>query len=237
MNEVENDDQQQKQQYLRENILDKGYDANEFMEYFKEATGAQDINLNDFTMNQLIDVVNGFYSKKLDNNSAPNARSSFPTIPRELRSDSEQDINNDGSGNSNSISSGQVNENGIEEIVKCVQMEKNDFSKIQDLEIKILFPEKVEPGIFSKPYITYGVSASSLKLNVRKRYSDFEWLYQRLSDYFINCIIPPLCKKNYLEQFNEDFISKRARALVRFMNGIAIHPILRNSFIFIILCL
>jgi len=35
-----------------------------------------------------------------------------------------------------------------------------------------------------------------------------------------------------MEQFNEDFISKRARALERFMNGIAIHPILRNSFIF-----
>jgi len=35
-----------------------------------------------------------------------------------------------------------------------------------------------------------------------------------------------------MEQFNEDFISKRARALEKFMNGIAIHPILRNSFIF-----
>ena len=228
----DNEDQQQKQQYLRENILDKGYDANEFMEYFKETTGAQDINLNDYTMNQLVNVVNGFYSKKSENNSDPNAKSSFPTIPRELRSDSEQDINNEGSGNSNSISSGQVNENGVEEIAKCVQMEKNEFSKIQDLEIKILFPQKVEAGIFSKPYMTYGVSAFPLKMNVRKRYSDFEWLYQRLSDYFINCIIPPLCKKNYLEQFNEDFISKRARALERFMNGIAIHPILRNSFIF-----
>ena len=40
MNEVDNDDQAQKQQYLRENVLEKGYDANEFMEYFKESTGA-----------------------------------------------------------------------------------------------------------------------------------------------------------------------------------------------------
>ena len=65
------DDQHQKQQYLRENILDKGYDANEFMDYFKESTGVQDINLNDYTMNNLIDVVNGFYAKKADNNVAP----------------------------------------------------------------------------------------------------------------------------------------------------------------------
>ena len=231
MNE-DNDDQQKKQQYLRENILDKGYDANEFMEYFKESTGAQDINLNDYTMEELIDVVTGFYAKKGENNSAPNAKNTFPMIPKELRSDSEIGNDNDGSGNSNSNSNGQVNENGIEEIVKCIQMEKTEFSKLQDLEIKIVFPEKVESGIFTKPYITYGVSALPLNLNVRKRYSDFEWLYQKLTDHFINCVIPPLCKKNYMEQFNEDFISKRARALERFMNGIAIHPILRNSFIF-----
>ena len=231
MNE-DNDDQQKKQQYLRENILDKGYDANEFMEYFKESTGAQDINLNDFTMDELIDVVTGFYAKKGENNSAPNAKNTFPMIPKEFKSDSEIGNDNDGSGNSNSNSNGQVNENGIEEIVKCIQMEKTEFSKLQDLEIKIVFPEKVESGIFTKPYITYGVSAMPLNLNVRKRYSDFEWLYQKLTDHFINCIVPPLCKKNYMEQFNEDFISKRARALERFMNGIAIHPILRNSFIF-----
>ena len=125
----ENDDQTQKQQYLRENILDKGYDANEFMEYFKESTGVQEISLNDYSMNQLTEVVAGFFTKKGENNSAPNAKNTYPTIPKELRSDSEQDINNDGSGNSNSLSSGQVNENGIEEIVKCIQMEKTDFSK------------------------------------------------------------------------------------------------------------
>ena len=231
MNE-NNDDQRQKQQYLRENILDKGNDANEFMEYFKDSTGTEDINLNDYSMNQIMEVVSGFYAKKGENNSAPNAQNTFPTIPKELRSDSEQDYNNDGSGNSNSISSGHLNENGIEEIVKCIKMEITEFSKIQDLEIKITFPEKVEAGIFSKPYISYGVSTIPLNLKARKRYSDFEWLYQKLSDHFINCIIPPLCKKNYMEQFNEDFISKRARALERFMNGIAIHPILRNSFIF-----
>ena len=227
-----NADQQQKQHYLRENILDKGYDANEFMDYFKESTGAEDINLNDYSMNQLRDVVTGFYSKKGEYNSAPHAQNTYPSIPKELRSDSEQEINNDGSGNSNSMSSVQINENGIEEIVKCIKMEMTEFSKLQELEIKIAFPEKVDAGIFAKPYISYGVSTIPLNLKAKKRYSDFEWLHQKLADHFINCIIPPLCKKNYMEQFNEDFISKRARALERFMNGIAIHPILRNSFIF-----
>ena len=39
----EDNDQQQKQQFLRENILEKGFDANEFMEYFKETAGVQEM--------------------------------------------------------------------------------------------------------------------------------------------------------------------------------------------------
>lgn len=228
----DNNDQHQKQQYLRENILDKGYDANEFMEYFKESKETQEINLNDYTMNDLKEIVSGFYAKKGENNSAPSPYNNYPPIPNELKSDNEHDNSNYGLGDLNSITSGQLNENGIEEIINCTQMEKTEFSNIQDLEIKIVFPEKVDVGIFSKPYISYGVVTIPSRSTVRKRYSDFEWLHQKLNDHFINCIIPPLCKKNYMEQFNEDFISKRARALERFMNGIAIHPILKNSFIF-----
>ena len=37
---------------------------------------------------------------------------------------------------------GQVNENGIEEIVKCIQM-KTEFSKLQDLEIKIFLQSNI----------------------------------------------------------------------------------------------
>ena len=214
----------EKQSYLRENIINKGYDPNEFMDYFKESTGTADLDLKDYTMEEIVQVVNGFYSKKEQN------KDTYNQIPQELRSVSEQEnMNNE---NSNSNSSGHMNEVGIEEVVKCVQIEKTEFSKLSELEIRIIFPEKIEPGIFSKPYMSYTVQANPTGLMVKKRYSDFEWLYKILTEHFINCVVPPLCKKNYMEQFNEDFISKRARALERFMNGIAIHPILRNSFIF-----
>ena len=226
----ENNAEEEKQTYLREHILDKGYDPNEFMDFFKESTGAADLNLNDYSMEEIVEVVNGFYEKKGELNSEKNNKNSFHQIPQELRSESDQEnINND---ISNSVSSGHLNENGIEETVKCVKIEKTEFTKIPELVIKIKFPEKVEPGIFSKPYMSYSIFANPTNLSIRKRYSDFEWLHKILTEHFVNCIVPPLCKKNYMEQFNEDFISKRARALERFMNGIAIHPILRNSFIF-----
>ena len=221
--------EEEKQSYLREHIINKGYDPNEFMDYFKESTGTADLNLNDYTMQEIIEVVNGFYSKKGESNIQQN--DTYHQIPQELKSECEQDNNNNNE-NSNSNSSGHLNENGVEEIIQCVQIEKTEISKIPELKIRIVFPEKVEPGIFSKPYMSYTVQANPIGLTVKKRYSDFEWLHKVLTEHFINCIVPPLCKKNYIEQFNEDFISKRARALERFMNGIAIHPILRNSYIF-----
>ena len=210
----EENGEEEKQLYLREHIINKGYDPNEFMEFFKDSTGTEYLNLNDYTMDEIIGVVNNFVAKKNEITSQQNHKDSYQQIPNELRSDNEQENNEN---NTSSNSSGQLNENGIEEMVNCVRIEKTEFSKLQELEIRIKFPEKVEPGIFSKPYMSY---------------SDFEWLHNILTGHFINCIVPPLYKKNYLEQFNEDFISKRARALERFMNGIAIHPILRNSFIF-----
>jgi hypothetical protein len=39
-------------------------------------------------------------------------------------------------------------------------------------------------------------------------------------------------KKNYGYRFNEEFISKRLRALEKFLNGISIHPLLRSNEIF-----
>ena len=235
MKEGKEEGEEEKQAYLREHIINKNYDPKEFMDYFKDFSGTEDLNLNDYTMEEIKEVVNGFYAKKNESNYQQNDKDSYPKIPHDLRSESEKDNNNDNNNNTdynNSLSSGHLNENGVEEMIKCVQMEKTEFSKIPELEIRIKFPEKVEPGIFSKPYMSYSVVANPFGLTARKRYSDFEWLHNILSGHFINYIVPPLCKKNYMEQFNEDFISKRARALERFMNGIAIHPILRNSFIF-----
>jgi len=222
--------EEEKQLYLRENIINKGYDPNEFMDYFKESTGTSDLNLNDYTMQEITDVVKGYYTKKGELSPRPNNKDIYNRIPSELMSASEQDNNNNE--NSNSNSSGHINENGIEEIIQCVQIERTEISKTPELNIRIVFPEKVEPGIFSKPYMSYTVQSNPLGLTVKKRYSDFEWLHNVLTGRYLNCIVPPLCKKNYIEQFNADFISKRARALERFMNGIAIHPILRNCYIF-----
>ena len=60
----EENGEEEKQLYLREHIINKGYDPNEFMEFFKDSTGTEYLNLNDYTMDEIIGVVNNFFAKK-----------------------------------------------------------------------------------------------------------------------------------------------------------------------------
>jgi hypothetical protein len=46
---------------------------------------------------------------------------------------------------------------------------------------------------------------------------------------YSNCVIPPLCKKNYVDRFSEALINKRMRSIEKFMNGLLIHPLIKNS--------
>ena len=76
------------------------------------------------------------------------------------------------------------------------------------------------------------MQTTPLWFKIRKRYSDFEWLRNVLSTVYINCVIPPFCKKNYSDRFSEVLIAKRTRSIEKFMKGILIHPLLKNSEIF-----
>ena len=55
-----------------------------------------------------------------------------------------------------------------------------------------------------------------------------------MSNLYPNTVVPPIPKKNFGSRFNEEFISKRTRSLGKFINGIAIHPLLKNSQIFFV---
>ena len=56
---------QQKQVYLRMNILEKGYDAEIFMNFLKSKKGDLGLDLNNWTLNELTSAVQEFMS--LDN--------------------------------------------------------------------------------------------------------------------------------------------------------------------------
>lgn len=55
---------------------------------------------------------------------------------------------------------------------------------------------------------------------VSRRYNDFVWLHQRLSERFPQCMVPPLPEKQFSGRFASDFVETRRLALQTFFNEV-----------------
>ena len=97
--------------------------------------------------------------------------------------------------------------------------------------IQVGYPEKVEGGFFSKSYVTYLVTTMPLKIKVRRRYSDFEWLRQILTYLYVGNVIPTTPRKNKIgsDKFGDAFLQKRMRTLEKFLNHLLMIPIIKYS--------
>lgn len=71
-------------------------------------------------------------------------------------------------------------------------------------------------------------------VSVRRRFTDFVFLYKTLSKDYPACAVPPLPDKHKMEyvrgdRFGTDFTQRRAHSLHRFLRRLALHPVLRRS--------
>ena len=223
---------EKKQEYLRNNILEKGYDADEFMSYLQDKKTEDGIDLNLWTFSELKDIVKVFIHEHK---------------PNEYEHENQIIENNQQKNISHSIKIGELNNHEIfgnnnyyikyiynndKEKVFCKKNDKTDITKLHKIKINFGFPLVVNGGFFSKSYVTYELNTIPFNSKVRRRYTDFEWLKIIMSNLYPNTVVPPIPKKNFAMRFNEEFISKRTRSLGKFVNGIAIHPLLKNNQIF-----
>ncbi|KAE8636343.1 hypothetical protein XENTR_v10002946 [Xenopus tropicalis] len=77
-----------------------------------------------------------------------------------------------------------------------------------------------------KSYISYRLLPSHTGLQVHRRYKHFDWLYARLLDKFPVVSVPRIPEKQATGRFEEDFISKRKKGLVWWMEHMCSHPVL-----------
>ena len=221
------DDLNEKQTFLRENILEKGYDAEDFMKLLQNKKGEVGLDLASWSMDELREAVKEF-TKENSGLDEGNENNNLGTSPQ-----GENDENNQAGDeiyDLDKFSKDHPEGSGPkEEYGKCAITEFSQFSDKDNIIVKITNPEKVSGGIFSKSFISYTVETQPFGFKTKKRYSDFLWLRKTLSLMYSNCVIPPLCKKNYVDRFNEALINKRLRSIEKFMNGLLIHPLIKNS--------
>ena len=199
-----NDDVKEKQEFLRIHILDKGYDADEFMKFLETLKGENGLKIENWSKNDLIQAVEQFTRK----NPKPN--------------NENNEVNN-------VIIQNQILD---QEFLQCRLTERNGISAEKNLIIKVSDPKVIEGNFFSKSYVTYLVETKPVGFIVRRRFNDFIWLHDILKQLYINCVIPPLSKKNYIYGIKDYQIAKRIRVLQKFMTEISVHPLLKHSQIF-----
>jgi hypothetical protein len=239
---MEDDDLNAKQTFLRENILEKGYDAEDFMKLLQNKKGESGLDLLSWTMSELKDAVREFVSDK--------GPEYVPFVEEENNETNEiNQINENNEDNENKINEEESTEKVPEEAYdldkfsqdhpegsgpteqfgKCSLSETTGFTDKEGIIVTVTSPEKREGGIFSKSYISYLIQTEPFKFRTRKRYSDFLWLRNTLSLIYSHCVIPPLCKKNYVDRFSDALINKRMRSMEKFIQGLLLHPLIRNS--------
>ena len=72
------------------------------------------------------------------------------------------------------------------------------------------------------------------QFSVRRRFTDFVFLYKTLSKEYPATAVPPLPDKHKMEyvrgdRFGSDFTQRRAHSLHRFLKRLTLHPVLRRS--------
>ena len=238
---------EEKQEYLRQNILEKGYDANLFADYLITKKGEDGADIGSWSMDDLRKVVQEFTEKQsLFLSGGENISSQIATSNEIAEEQNQgQDIKKDSNDSQNQQKEVANNNNqnkvnpvlyGIisPESLPCKKVDNTPLSSVENVVITVGSPEKKEGGFFSKSYINYLVTTSGLNLNVKRRYSDFVWLHQVVFDLFPYIIVPPVPKKNKLggDRFSDVFIHKRMRYLEKFLNWLVANPVIKNSKLF-----
>lgn len=83
-----------------------------------------------------------------------------------------------------------------------------------------------------KSYISYKLTPTHTPNPVNRRYKHFDWLYARLVEKFPVISVPHIPEKQATGRFEEDFISKRRKGLIWWMNHMTSHPVLARCDVF-----
>lgn len=122
----------------------------------------------------------------------------------------------------------------------AVDLEPRSTSINNSIDSVVGSPQKEQDGS-QNAYISYLITTKSNNptfqapcFQVRRRYTDFSFLYNSLYSDYPAVAVPPLADKsrfNFItgDRFGPEFTSKRATSLNRFLDRISQHPILRKS--------
>ena len=144
---------EQKQTFLRENILEKGYDAEQFMSFLQSKKGEQGLDLNNWLIEELYNAVNEFisFNPQLNNFQSPNQQEN--NIPIDNNNFDLVNMNNNQNNNDQNEEIIK-NEKSTEVYLPCQKVEISELNQIKNVNIRLSFPEIVGVSSLSSCFLT-----------------------------------------------------------------------------------
>ena len=207
----------QKQLYLRENILDKGYSTDNFMDLLHSKKGEQGLDLNNWTMRELALVVKEFISNE---NSYDNYQENNFYKENKLQIETDENYEQKCM---QKYKEQKQKEN--QEYGSCTKIKKSNLNMDDDnINIKVILPTQN----INKESGEFLIETYPNRYKVRRNLEDFDLLLNYLNKIFMNYVVPQISKKNYGEKYTEEKALKRSRALNKFLEGLIVHPTLKH---------
>ena len=179
------EDLESKQLYLREEIIDQGYDPSDFNLYMCNIRQEENIDLNNWTLEELKNVVTNYKESQASKENEVKEENN-----NENQNDTDENNNNN---NTNEEENGNIdsgfsvsnlqNANPFDLYQKtafCTKLEKNELTDREDIRVVISDPVKVNPGFFSLSYFQYKVTTYPLNFSTTRKLSDFLFLNEKL---------------------------------------------------------
>ena len=245
--------EEEKQNYIKENLIDKGYDSFLFNQFLCKKSGISEFDINKFTYGEIIEGIKEFTNstplgKSIDVSAPPilpsqekkekkNIFKSFLGIKNKLikkddikKNEVQNDSQNDGKIEKPELKKEDKNYDygfRLPEKLKCQNVEETEISRYEDLPIKIGLPEKIGKSIRKKAITYFTTITVPLAKVVKRSFDDFEWLRQKLNKMFDSNFIPSLPKINPILGINND--EETSRSIEKFMHYLSLDPIIKNS--------
>ena len=211
-----NDDIIEKQKLIKESILDKQYDKDQFFSYCMKTKPKNGDNLKNWTLEELKIIINNFIGEQ--NKYYINAKNDMA----EKIKIEEINISNNFENNTPS----DRNE------ICCGMLERTILNE-KEIKSEIKNPRSIEGGFFSNSYILYDIETKvdiNTKWIVQRRYNDFIWLRDSLTKFYPRDLVAPLPgKKIGGRRFELDFVTKRMKNLNKFLDIILKNETFKTS--------
>ncbi|KAI5459158.1 hypothetical protein BGZ63DRAFT_415808 [Mariannaea sp. PMI_226] len=119
-------------------------------------------------------------------------------------------------------------------------LRQHDHSLDETLQCTVSSPIKENDGT-KDAFVSYLITTQSSfpsfqreTTSVRRRFTDFVFLYKQLLRDFPAAAVPPLPDKQRMEyvrgdRFGQDFTARRGHSLQRFLSRLSLHPVLRRA--------